>query len=277
MQAIVDDVNRIPGETSETNNTLSLPFTVAAAPAKPDLVVTAVTWTPANPATGQAVKFSATIKNQGSAATAAGVVKGVRFSVDGVTKNWSDTSSTALAAGASVTLTANSGPTGSATWPATAGPHTVTALVDDVNRIAESDETNNVKTALLTVGTPGVRADLVVTNISWAPPSLLANTAARFSATVKNVGTRSTQRGTAVGVSFRINGVATGATFSDTAKDQLLPGESVTVTANGGGTAGTWKPTAAGTVSVTAVVDDINRIPESNEGNNQLVNVLKVG
>src|SRR6185369_8968497 len=33
------------------------------APGSPDLIVTAVTWTPANPATGQAVTFSATIKN----------------------------------------------------------------------------------------------------------------------------------------------------------------------------------------------------------------------
>jgi hypothetical protein len=36
-------------------------------------------------------------------------------------------------------------------------------------------------------------------------------------------------------------------------------------------------PTTTGTVSVTAIVDDVNRIPEINEGKNQLVNVLKVG
>ena len=56
-----------------------------------------------------------------------------------------------LAAGASVTLTANNGTNGINYWTATSGSHTVQAWVDDVNRIAESNENNNKTTAPISV------------------------------------------------------------------------------------------------------------------------------
>jgi hypothetical protein len=121
----------------------------------PDLIVTAVSWTPSSPSAGQAVTFSATIKNQGTAPTPSGVIHGVLFSVDGTPMNWSDTSTDSLAPGASRTLTANGGPSGSSTWTATVGSHTILANVDDVNRIAESNESNNTLSAPLTVGAGG--------------------------------------------------------------------------------------------------------------------------
>ena len=65
--------------------------------------------------------------------------------------SWSDTFNGPLAPGESKTLTANNGPKGTAFWTATPGPHVVTATVDDLNRITESDETNNVKTQAFTV------------------------------------------------------------------------------------------------------------------------------
>lgn len=118
----------------------------------PDLVVTDITWSPASPATGNAVTFSATVKNQGTAATAGGTILGVAFQMDGAgTTMWCDNYSTSLAPGASVTLTVNGGTNGS-TWTATSGTHTVLAWVDDVNRIAESNETNNQRTESFTVG-----------------------------------------------------------------------------------------------------------------------------
>src|SRR4030095_3748145 len=75
----------------------------------------------------------------------------VLFSVDGTPVNWSDTSTASLAAGASRTVTANGGPGGSSTWTATAGSHTILANVDDINRIAESNEGNNTLSTPLTV------------------------------------------------------------------------------------------------------------------------------
>ena len=266
--ATVDDVNRIPGEVSESNNTRSVPLSVVASPARPDLVVTGVSWTPSAPGTGAAVTFKATIKNQGTAATPADVVHGVVFKVDGVARTWSDTSTGSLAVGASRTVTANGGTAGKATWPGTTGQHTVQAVVDDINRIkTESDETNNALLVPLNIGAIGSRPDLVVTGVSWSPSS--AGSPVRFSATVKNVGTRSTPEGKVVGVSFRPNGQTAGATYSDTFSSHIPPGATVTLTANGGGTSGTWT-TPAGSTPVVAIVDDLNRIPEANEANNTL-------
>ncbi|HWZ87997.1 MAG TPA: CARDB domain-containing protein, partial [Polyangiaceae bacterium] len=97
---------------------------------------------PAHPTTGAPVTFSATVKNQGTLATPAGTIVGVRFDVDGAVATWSDTDTQSLAPGASVTLTANSGPTGSATWTATNGSHSLQAWVDDVNRLNDVNRNN---------------------------------------------------------------------------------------------------------------------------------------
>ena len=117
----------------------------------PDVIVTSISMSPANPVDGQAVTFSAVVKNQGSGATPAGVVIGVSFQIDGVAMSWSDTDSASLAPGASVTLTANNGPNNSATYTAVAGTHTLTAWVNDVNRFAETNTTNNKKSVSITV------------------------------------------------------------------------------------------------------------------------------
>jgi len=118
-----------------------------------DLLVTSISWTPTTLSSGAHVVFSAVVKNQGSVATPAGTVIGCQFAIDGVTTpiTWSDTNSASLAPGASVTLTANNGTNAVNYWPAVSGTHTVQAWVDDVNRIGESNETNNKTTASITV------------------------------------------------------------------------------------------------------------------------------
>src|SRR5439155_470161 len=105
-----------------------------------------------SPTAGQAVTFSATVKNQGTAPTPAGTIVGALFSVDGTPASWSDTHTQALAAGATITLTANGGPSNLATWTATSGSHQVLAFVDDIDRIHESNEDNNKLTLSFTVG-----------------------------------------------------------------------------------------------------------------------------
>jgi glucan endo-1,3-alpha-glucosidase len=140
VEAYVDDVNRIP-ESIESNNKLSQSFTVPVS-GTPDLVVTNVSWTPANPLPGQAITFNATIKNQGGVPTADGTIVGVLFTIDNKSTVWSSSYSS-LAAGGSMTLTANGSASGISTWPAVSGNHTVEAFADDVNRIAEGNEANN--------------------------------------------------------------------------------------------------------------------------------------
>ena len=122
--------------------------------ARPDLLVTALTWAPDPIKAGDAVRFGVTIQNVGQGPTPAGITHGVAFFVDGQFAAWSDTFNGPLAPGESKTLTANNGPKGTALWAATAGAHTVTATVDDLNRITESDETNNVLKREFTVPGP---------------------------------------------------------------------------------------------------------------------------
>lgn len=109
----------------------------------PDLVVTEIQLE--NRKAGEEFGLAATIKNQGNAASPAGTTHGVAFFVDGEFVSWSDTFNTSLAPGQSVTVNANNGPKGKKTFTGVAGQHKVRAVVDDVNRINESDETNNQK------------------------------------------------------------------------------------------------------------------------------------
>jgi hypothetical protein len=104
-----------------------------------------------SPTAGQAVTFSATVQNQGTAPTPAGTIVGVLFSVDGTSVSWSDTQTQALSAGATITLTANGGPSNLASWTATSGSHQVLAFVDDIDRIPESNEGNNQLTLSVNV------------------------------------------------------------------------------------------------------------------------------
>ncbi|GAA0293751.1 hypothetical protein GCM10009528_08290 [Kineococcus aurantiacus] len=139
----------------------------AAAPA-PDLVVTAVTVAPGTVA-GQQVRFAATIKNTGTAATPAGTIAGVGFQVDGKLVTWADQYTASLEPGRSTTVTAVGGPAGSATWTATVGTHTLRAFVDDTGRIKESNEGNNTRDVRLTAAagmTHRVQGDTVVTKLA---------------------------------------------------------------------------------------------------------------
>ncbi len=120
----------------------------------PDVIVTGIAWTAAQIGPGTNVVFRATVKNQGAAATPAGVTLGVGFLVDGVQYSWSGSYSAALPAGSSVTLAADGGPVANY-WTATAGAHTVTANVDDINRFPEGNEANNVLQSNLVVYVPG--------------------------------------------------------------------------------------------------------------------------
>jgi pectate lyase len=95
----------------------------------PDVVVTSLSY-----ASGI---FTSTVKNQGTVATPTGPTVGVAYYVDGVARA-SGFVNGPLAAGASVTIGTTSAP-----YTIPNGTHTIMAFVDDVNRFAESDETNN--------------------------------------------------------------------------------------------------------------------------------------
>ncbi len=116
-----------------------------------DLAVTKIFWAPAHPKAGQALTFSATVKNLGTVATEEGTVIGVAFQINGNTVSWSDTSKASLGPGQTRKLTANFGPGDSATWTAVAGEHTLGAWVDDVKRVDDSNRNNNTNETPLVV------------------------------------------------------------------------------------------------------------------------------
>ncbi|MDD4566592.1 MAG: CARDB domain-containing protein, partial [Methanoculleus chikugoensis] len=268
--------------------------TTPAPSGKPDLVVTDIAWTPAKPASGDAVTLKATIKNQGGAPTPAGTRHGVLFTFDDGAAGpgvWSDAHTASIAPGSWVTVTANGGSAG-ATWTAVEGTHTVKATVDDVNRIAESNDANNVRTEQIAVSkaasgstptptpttpAPSGKPDLVVTDISWTPANPATGDAVTLKATIKNQGTAATPAGTKHGVLFTFDDGAAGpGVWSDTHATAIAPGASIILTANGGSSGATWKA-VEGTHTVKATVDDVNRIAESNENNNVMSKEIVVG
>ncbi len=259
----------------------------------PDLVVTDISWEPASPATGDAIVMKAVIKNQGDGPTPAGVKHGVLFTFDDGAAGpgvWSDTHTASIAPGAWVMVTANGGSAG-ATWTAVEGTHTVKANVDDVYRIAESDETNNVMSKEITVPNvaptptptatptstpaPSGNPDLVVTDISWEPASPATGDTIVMKAVIKNQGTAATPSGTIHGVAFTSDGSLGSKVWSDGFRTSIAPGASVTVTANGGSAGATWDA-AAGTYTIQAWVDDVDRMVEENEDNNVLTKTMTV-
>ena len=113
-----------------------------------DLIVSDISYSPYPAAIGQPVTFKALVKNAGDTAIPAGTVIGVQFQVDGSTAviTWCDSYDSGLDSGADAWLEANGGTNGN-TWVMLPGYHTVTAWVDDVNRLPdEADENNNMLT-----------------------------------------------------------------------------------------------------------------------------------
>jgi Glycosyl hydrolases family 16/CARDB len=123
-------------------------LTSASCFAASDVIVTSLSY---NSATGL---FTSVVKNQGADPTPAGVSVGVAYSVDGnkVSCGWV---TGPLNPGASVTIGSGCG-----TFTIPNGTHTITAFADDVNRFAESNETNNTLSQPITIGS------------SLPPPSL---------------------------------------------------------------------------------------------------------
>ena len=138
IKVVADSNQRIP-ESNETNNTKTVTFSALA----PDLIVQNITWPPVNPSIGDTVTFAVTIKNQGSGKADS---SRVAYYIDGSSRGYHNVLE--IEAGATVTK--------SFTWIAQDGPHTIKAVADEINDVAESDETNNAKTVTFSIFLPPV-------------------------------------------------------------------------------------------------------------------------
>lgn len=169
--AVPNDPNCGTAPTSSPTSTVSLPSSPSLSPSpsnQPDLTITNVNFSPATPHVGDEVSFSVDIKNVGTAATptGAGIFLGAGFKIDGAWVTWNDTNTASLAPGATITLTPSRQDGGKTTWTATQGSHTLTTIVDNINKIAESNEANNENTKTINVEGPGGVIPAAPTNLA---------------------------------------------------------------------------------------------------------------
>ncbi|HTY81884.1 MAG TPA: CARDB domain-containing protein [Dehalococcoidales bacterium] len=162
------DANNQVNETSKDNNSKTMAFSTMA----PDLVITAISWTPANPSIGDNLTFTVSIANQGNKRSGSCQLD---FSIDGASR------------GLRVLLALEPGGTSSETytWSMLSGNHTIAATADALQSIAESNKANNRMEATLTPALP----DLIISLITVTPTDLKAGDSVLINVFVKNRGT----------------------------------------------------------------------------------------
>ncbi|MEU5704533.1 CARDB domain-containing protein [Streptomyces aurantiacus] len=223
-----------------------------AAPA-PDLTVTGLDWTPAAPSERDAVTVNATVRNAGTARSAATTVEA---SVEGTVAGSGTVP--ALEPGASTTVAVAAG-----TRPA--GDYTISAAVDPRGTVAELDDTNNSRTAanrLVVSQAPG--PDLEVGGITTNPANPAVGSPVSFTVAVHN-------RGTTAAAAGSVTRLQAGSTTLNGTTGQVASGATVDVAISG-----TWTATGGG-ATLTATADATGVVSETNENNNVLAKSLVVG
>ncbi|MFF8675248.1 CARDB domain-containing protein [Streptomyces sp. NPDC015242] len=223
-----------------------------AAPA-PDLTVTGLDWTPSAPSERDAVSVHATVRNAGTARSAATTVEA---SLEGTVAGSGNVP--ALDPGASTTVAVAAG-----TRPA--GDYSVSAAVDPRGTVAELDDSNNSHTAatrLVVTRAPG--PDLEVRGITTNPAHPAAGSSVSFSVAVHN-------RGTTAAAAGSVTRLQADSTTLDGTTPQVAAGATVNVPIDG-----TWRATSGG-VTLAATTDATGVVDETNENNNVLTRSLVVG
>jgi CARDB protein len=238
----------------------TVPGSVTLKPDLSDLIVESLTHTPASPTTADMITFTAVVKNVGSAGAGASTLE---LRIGGETPGAPQTQLAVPALGPGQSFTAQR------QLQLSAGNYRNTATADVTNVVAESDETNNVKTDDYTV-TAAPRADLVISapaTLTVSPTSVVAGGTVSLPAwTVMN-------QGTAASNAFR-NGFYLSTDATITAADRLITTNSNTALAAGasfnwgGPTLTIPADVVPGSYFIGILVDDLNGTAESNEGNN---------
>ncbi|MFF7607685.1 CARDB domain-containing protein [Streptomyces parvulus] len=223
-----------------------------AAPA-PDLTVTGLDWSPAAPSERDAVTVNATVRNAGTARSAATTTE---VTVEGAAAG--SASVPALDPGQSAQVAVSTG-------THAAGSYAVAAVADPRDTVAELDDTNNSRTATdrLVVGqAPG--PDLEVRSITTNPANPAVGADVSFTVAVHN-------RGTSAAAAGSVTRIQAGSTTLNGTTGQVAAGATVNVPVSG-----IWKATGGG-VTLTASADATNVVAETNENNNVLAKSLVVG
>lgn len=227
----------------------------------PDLTVTGVASSPASPTESTAVTLSATVRNAGTAASAA---TSVAFQVDGQTA--ATASVGAIAEGATVTVTASIG-------ARAAGSYTVGATADPANTVVEQDESNNAYSSPTKLVVAPVPTSDLVPVVSWSPGNPAAGAVVTFTGAVGNNGNVATSPG-AHALTVTIKDSTTGAvvkTLTGSPSGTIAAG-ATSATVN----LGTWTA-ANGTYTVSsAVAADSTEVP-GKQTNNVVTGGIYVG
>ncbi|WP_324801211.1 CARDB domain-containing protein [Streptomyces cyaneofuscatus] len=219
----------------------------------PDLTVSALSWSPSAPSETDNITVQGTVRNIGTAASAATTVN---VSLGGVVVGSAPVGPLAAGASAPVSVAVGKRPQGS---------YTVSALVDPTDTIVESDNTNNSRTTAspLVVGqSPG--PDLEVRSITSSPSNPAVGAAVSFTVAVHNRGTSAVSAGT-------VTRLTAGSTTLNGTTPAVPAGATVNVPISG-----TWTA-ASGGATLTATADATNLVAETSETNNVLARSIVVG
>jgi hypothetical protein len=235
-------------ESNEGNNARTASFKVLAyVPPLPDQTVTVLTGDKALYEAGDTMTITGTVKNIGVGVASATTV---RLTVPGIGTFSANIS--ALNAGASQAVTF------SCTAPTSLSAQTITmtALVDPNNLIEESNESNNSKTAMISVN--ALRPDIEI--VDSTVTDWYAGMEVTVSATVRN---NTAQLVPAVGIQLSIGGAS---------YTEIIP-----IAGNGSNLA-VFRITVpkAGSYTVELIADPNGALNETDEGNNMLTKNIEV-
>jgi hypothetical protein len=225
----------------------------------PDLTVTSVTSSPANPLESDSITLSATVKNIG---TATAGPTNVNFYFD--TTKVGTAALASLAAGASATVSTNIG-------PQLAGQYALSAVVDQPSVIVEQSESNNTGSGGTLTVSPIQSADLVVTT-STSPGHPSAGNVVTFTAVIRNQGNQpSTASAHTVTAAIKNSSGTTVATLTGSNSQVIAANSSVSV-----GLSPTWTA-VNGKYTVTTTVSVDSAEQPAKQGNNTTTTSFFVG
>lgn len=228
-------------EVREDNNNGTLEALIG-----PDALVEDISWDPEDPEAQDEVSFDVTVANAGTEAIDE---LGLALEVDGEQVGQRTLEELGSETNRTVTVT----------WNATEGDHTVRAIADPGDEIAEARETNNEREeSFSTTASP----DLQPTSIRWSEDAEAGDKLV-FTATIANTGTAPVEG--SFTVSFLVGDEAVGTATLE----GLAVGTSKSVSSDA------WTA-EAGTHSVTVEADADDAVTEDNEDNNDRVAVVTV-
>ncbi|RZQ65862.1 CARDB domain-containing protein [Amycolatopsis suaedae] len=238
-------------------------FQILGTPApNPDLQVSGLSWTPSTPVETDRVTLSATVRNAGtapSAATDVGLYLGdTKVGTAPVGE---------LAGGASATVSADIG-------TRDAGEHPVSAKVDEAGKVSEQNEANNAYSSPEPlVVTPVPSSDLVAAPVGWTPGNPAGGAPVNFSVAIRNQGTVASADGPH-GITLTITDQTTGAvvkTLTGSHSGAIAAGATTAPVSLGSWTAANGKYTVR-----TVITSDDNELPVK-QPNNTTTQPLFVG